>query len=118
MAQPDDDEINRIARAICENLGLDPDEKVEIAYGRRMTPQEMHETGLERPGSSSPYKDMLFRGARWETYRPQAALAIATRRALTEDFLMHSGMLDSVDEEVRAEVLAMLSKGEGAGEAP
>lgn len=69
------DTIEAVARAICRNLGIDPDERVSYGVGEDMTPAERAELGSFTP-------DIALFGPRWRLYRAQAALAIATRDAL------------------------------------
>lgn len=69
------DNIEPVARAICRNLGFDPDERVSFGVGEDMTPAERAEQGSFTP-------DIALFGPRWRLYRAQAALAIASRDAL------------------------------------
>ena len=68
-----DDEIKAVAIGICEALGLDPFERVQAGEDQIDTPQE-------RTGNSMT--SMSWQVDRWQKYRWQAAMAIATERAL------------------------------------
>ena len=71
-----DEEIKIVARGMCAELGIDPDEQVQIVCGDDMTPQELSEQG--GGGFSISYTMPL-----WRKYRHQAALAIAAARAVS-----------------------------------
>ena len=72
-------EIERVARRICENLGLDPDTRVQHAYGDTMTPAEYE----REVGGSIPM--IALYSQRWMLYRGSAAHAIATQSALLSE---------------------------------
>lgn len=71
-------DVNRLAVAICRNLGLDPNETINgDAYtGLTMTER----IGLH--GKAVP--DVLIVTRRWETFRYQAEMALAADRAMRE----------------------------------
>lgn len=75
-----DDQIELVARAICVNLGLDPDSTVGSGFGDDMTPAEWDEY-VSGPGAGFIPDIMLFLPL-WCKYRRNAALAIATQDAL------------------------------------
>lgn len=64
-------EIEWLARAICENTGLDPDELVQADFDRFMLIGEFQ---------GGYVYDVL--GFRWQLYRKDAQMALATRDAL------------------------------------
>lgn len=67
-----DAEIEWLARAICENLGLDPDEPVQADLDRFMLIGEFRGGYVyDVPGN------------RWQLYRRDAHMVLATRDALT-----------------------------------
>lgn len=68
--------IEAVAKAICRNLGLDPDEHVSFGVGEDMTPAER----AERLSDFTP--DIALFGPRWRLWRGRAAEAIATRDAV------------------------------------
>lgn len=72
----DEDEIERVARAICTNQGLDPDETVSHGYGADFTTGEWAERGSNCVPASGHYSP------RWRLYRAKATEAIAIHRAL------------------------------------
>lgn len=70
--------IERVARQICVNLGLDPDETVGTdAFGC--------DTPWERATRESDVMPMVFlQVPRWRTYSWKASEAIATQKALRD----------------------------------
>lgn len=67
------DQIKRLARAYCVNLGLDPDERVQVNFNRYMLVGEFTGGGVyDTPGFQ------------WEMYRADAQKALAMRDALMQ----------------------------------
>lgn len=75
----DDNGIERVARSMCAYLGLDADEKVTCGHGDIETP-------AERAASGPQTFDVALFVPRWQTYRAEAAKAIAARRAVIDDY--------------------------------
>ena len=71
-----EEEIERVARAMCAALGIDPDATVNTGYHDCMTPREEIEAGPVSFGA-------LWQEPRWRTYRHDAAMAIAAKSALS-----------------------------------
>lgn len=74
----DDATIEKVARSICANLGIDPDEQVGHGYGGDFTPREW----ADHNSNMIPAIGLL--SPRWRLFRGQAAMAIATSMAVTE----------------------------------
>lgn len=74
-----DEKIERVARAICANLGLDPEEIVRHGYGEPMTPAEFR----KEAGNTIPM--VALHSPRWCIYRALAAEAMAVQKALQEE---------------------------------
>ena len=75
----DDARIEAVARQICANLGLDPDERVGGDASADYTPGEH----AARADTFVP--DVYVYYPRWRLYRGKAAEAIATQGALTPE---------------------------------
>lgn len=71
----DDEQIDLLARGICENLGLDPDERVMHGWGDDLTFSERGPEGSAVPG-------VALYSPRWQTFRAQAEMALAIQAAL------------------------------------
>ena len=71
------EQIESVARRICEELGLNPDQYVSTTTDGIMTSQEI----FLHYGSKG-YGVYDTNVQRWQTYRNQAALAIASYRAV------------------------------------
>ncbi len=74
-----DELIEKVARQICTNLGVDPETEVCWGYGDDMTPAEWQEN-VGDAGGFIP--DIALQGPRWRLYRPKAALEIASHHAV------------------------------------
>lgn len=76
----DNDLIERVARAMCVNLGLDPDEVVDAAIVAVRTPIERRE--IFKGDQRAYLPDILLSAPRWRAYCGQASEAIAARLAV------------------------------------
>lgn len=74
-----DENIEKVARAICKNLGLDPEHQLYTGAFSIMTPKEKIENGPS-------VHDVAWQVLRWQTFRATAAEAIAIKAALKEVF--------------------------------
>lgn len=73
MAEYTDEYIERVARAYCVKLGLDPDEGVQVDFDRYMLVGEFR----GRVVYDAP-------GYLWQTYRAEVQKALAMRDALAQ----------------------------------
>lgn len=71
----DRDLIDRMAGAMCEELGLDPDEYIFGKPEQTMTQSELADYVPPWSGVS------VYHGPRWKAYRPQAEMELAMARA-------------------------------------
>jgi hypothetical protein len=71
-----DAEVERVARAFCQNLGLDPDAPVIVAEVQKFA---------EGSEEGEPVLPVPMGGGRvWQTYAQQAREAIAMHRAIAQ----------------------------------
>ena len=70
-----DDEIEAVARKMCIELGLDPEQMVNHGFDADMTPSERATLGDAVPS-------MLCNSPQWRVWRYEAAIAIAAHRSI------------------------------------
>jgi hypothetical protein len=73
-----EDRIERVAKAICVNLGLNPDDSVPCGVGDDFTPAEW----IDYRSKSDSIPMVMLYLPRWRLYRGHAATQIAARAAL------------------------------------
>lgn len=71
------DEVERVARRICDSLELDPDEMVAHGFGADFTPSERDHLGSAVPGHA-------INSPRWRLYRGEAASVIAAFKVMSD----------------------------------
>ena len=71
------EEIEKVARAICVELGIDPEEQVGHGFGANFTPADWAEH------KSDTIPAIALYSPQWALYRGQAALAIASAKAVS-----------------------------------
>lgn len=69
------DLIDRLAMAICEELGIDPHEVVSCGIEATMT-------RTERLAHGSFYGSVSYQVPRWQTYREMAEMQLVMTRAM------------------------------------
>jgi hypothetical protein len=74
-------EIERIAKMMCEEMGLNPLEVIEISYGSDWTAFESACGGIKEHLYNARSQPVIH-VERWRSFRPQAALELAGFRAL------------------------------------
>lgn len=70
-------EVERVARLMCEEMGLDPEDTLTVELSSILLPFELNEI----------IKNSSICARRWETMRPHAAVALAGFRAVNRYFL-------------------------------
>ena len=73
-------EVDRVAKLMCEELHVDPDEVVRVTYGADWTPFEAG-PGWPPPDRQNDRGLPTVGVQRWRTFRPIAARIIAGQRA-------------------------------------
>ena len=71
------DQVEMIARMMCEEMDIDPDEMVDTTYGEVRLPNE--------PANQGP--TLIVAARRWHTFRREAAMHLAGFRAVNRFFL-------------------------------
>lgn len=80
MAQAPED-IDRIARSICENLGFDPNETEKLRADEYLTARE-YEDHVRGKTYTQIAEYLEIFGPRWKNYRRRASEALAVKAAL------------------------------------
>lgn len=78
-------EVERVAKLMCEELGLNPNEVVSVPRERALTPLEL-KTCLGNPEAKA-FWTQVMPTSRWESYRRQAAISLAAFRAVNKYIL-------------------------------
>lgn len=79
-------EIDRVARLMCEEMGVDPEELVRVPIEDIHLPDEKASV-LPYLKKTAEFENRLVSARMWETMRPHAAVALAGFRAVNRYFL-------------------------------